>query len=216
MPHVRPVGLDGLPHAAREPAAHDVGPGDEPLDERAVLAAGEVGGELGVAGGDHRPTVDKDLGPYLLGDDLAVERDGATLRGRDAVLEAQVGGVLRRVAHAAPPQDRAALDDVVEPALPDLGRAQVRAVVVILQGAQESEGPGDVVVGDDEGVVPQVQVVPIVDVVVDLAELALDPFVVPPLKRPPQVDADDLAEHPGVDALFVVFRDGHGRPLPVL
>ena len=42
-------------------------------------------------------------------------------RGRgDAALEVQPGGVLGRVAVAAPPQDRALLDDVVEPGLADL------------------------------------------------------------------------------------------------
>ena len=95
------------------------------VDRLAVVAdaggpAGEVGGQLRIAGGDHRPAVDEDLGADLLGDDLAVEGDRAAVRRGDAVLQAQVGGVLGRVAEAAPPEDRAPLDHVVEPGLADL------------------------------------------------------------------------------------------------
>ena len=43
----------------------------------AAGAAGQVGGQLGVAGRDHGPAVDEDLRADLLGDDLAVQGDRA-------------------------------------------------------------------------------------------------------------------------------------------
>ena len=63
--------------------------------------------------------------------------------------------MLGRVAQPAPPQDRSLFDDVVEPGLADLGAAQVVAAGVIGQGAEEGEGAGDVVVGDDQRYVPR-------------------------------------------------------------
>ena len=67
------------------------------------------------------------------------------------LLQAQVGGVLGGVAQPAPPQDGALLDDVVEPGLADLRRRSGRGVVAVVgQRAQEGEGAGDVVVGDDQ------------------------------------------------------------------
>ena len=74
---------------------------------------------------DHRPAVDEDLRADLLGDRLAVDRDRAGGGRGDAALQVQPGGVLGRVAVAAPPQDRALLDDVVEPGLADLLGAEV-------------------------------------------------------------------------------------------
>ena len=115
------------------------------------------------------------------------------------LLQAQVGGVLGGVAHAAPPEDRALLDDVVEPGLADLRGRQVAAVAVVGQGAQEGEGAGDVVVGDDQG-----HVLALVDVVPDLAEFGHDAVVGPAFEGAAEVDADDLAEHAGVDALEIV------------
>ena len=46
----------------------------------AAGAAGQVGGQLGVAGRDHGPAVDEDLGADLFGHDLAVEGDRAAAR----------------------------------------------------------------------------------------------------------------------------------------
>ena len=163
-------------------------------------AAGEVGGQLGVAGGDHGPAVDKDLGADLFGHHLAVQGDRAAARGRDALLETQVGGVLGGVAHAAPPEDRALLDDVVEPGLADLRGREVAAVAVVRERAQEGKGAGDVVVGDDQG-----HVFALVDVVPDLAEFGHDAVVGPAFEGAAEIDADNFAEHAGVGALEVVI-----------
>ena len=48
---------------------------------------------------------------------VAIEPRG---RRRDAALQVEPGGVLGGIADAAPPEDRALLDDVVEPGLADL------------------------------------------------------------------------------------------------
>lgn len=139
------------------------------VDRRAVVAdrggaAGEVGGARRVAGRDHRPAVDEDLRADLLGDDRAVECDRTAGGGGRAGLQAQIGGVLGRVAEAAPPEDRAPLDDVVQPALADLRGSEIRGVATIGEGTEEGEGAGDVVVGDD-----QRRAKPLVDVVGHLA-----------------------------------------------
>jgi hypothetical protein len=175
-------------------------------------AACQVGRPLGVARADHGPAVDEDLGADLLGHLRAVELEGAAARRRDAVLQAQVGGMLGGVAQAAPPEDGAALDDVVEPGLADLGGGERRAVAVVGQGAQEGEGAGDVVVGDDQGAGLDLRIAPLVHVVGDLAQLGHDTLVRPALEGAAQVDADDLAEHAGVDTLGIVGRKCHLHP----
>ncbi len=162
-------------------------------------AAGQVRRQLRVAGRDHRPAVDKDLRADLLGDDRAVERDGAAARRLDPCGQAEKRGVLRGVAHPAPPQDRAALDDVVEPGVADLRGGQARRIPVVRERADKGEGAADVVVGDDQRLAE-----PLVHVGAHLAELGEDPLVEPALERAAEVDADHLAEHAGVDAFQVV------------
>ena len=97
------------------------------------------------------------------------------------------------------------LDDVVEPGAADLGRREVGPGTVLLQGSEEDEGSGDVVVGDDQRLAQ-----PVVDVAGDRAEFGHDALVGPALERPAQVDAHDLAEHAGIDPFEVVAREGHG------
>ena len=160
---------------------------------------GEVRRLLWIARRDHRPAVDEDLRADLFGHHLAVHGDRAARRGVDARRQAHVGRVFRRVAEAAPPQDRAVLDQVVEPGLADLLRGQLRVAVVVFECADERERAADVVVGDDQRHVELV-----VDVVVDLAEALFDAFIGPALEGAAEVDADDLAEHAGIDALLVV------------
>ena len=172
--------------------------------------ARQVGGALRVAGRHHRPAVDEDLRADLLRHDFAVHGDGAALRRWHARGQADERGVFGGVAEAAPPEDGAPLDQIVEPRLADLPRRDLRVAVVVLQRADEGEGAADVVVGDDQRHVELV-----VDVVVDLAQAPLDGFVRPSLERAPQVDADQLAEHAGVDALLVV-RGQRGHRLPPL
>ena len=100
----------------------------------AAGAAGEIGGELRVAGRYHGPAVDKDLGADLFGNHLAVQLDGTTLRCRIALFQAHIGGVFGGVAHAAPPEDGAPFDEVVEPGLPDLGSGQIAVCSRSLRG----------------------------------------------------------------------------------
>ena len=65
-------------------------------------------------------------------------------------LEVQPGSVLGRIAIAAPPQNRAVLDEVVEPGLADVLGGQIRRDAIVLKRTDEGEGAGDVVVGDDQ------------------------------------------------------------------
>ena len=97
-----------------------------------------------------------------------------------------------RAAHAAPPEDGALLNDVIQPGFADLARAQLRVVIVILQSAEEDETAGNVVIGDDERHADFV-----VDVIADLAETLADVLVAPAFHGAPQVDADQLAEDAG-------------------
>jgi hypothetical protein len=180
-----------------------------PVVADARRAASELGGELRIAGARHRPAVDEDLRSDLLGQHLAAVRRRPGLGRPHPVLQAQERGVLHRYADAAPPVGRPLLDDVVQPRLPDLRRRQVTPVTVIRQRAQEREGPGDVVVRDDERVLALRRLDRRVagDVAPDLAEPVLDLPVRPLLERPAEVDADDLAQHAGVDALGVIRRE---------
>ncbi len=66
---------------------------------------------------------------------------------------------------------------------------------MVLERANEGEGPRDVVVADDQRAIKAV-----VDVILDRVELAQDALMGPVLERPPEVDSDDFAEHCGVGA----------------
>ena len=154
-----------------------------------------------VARADHAPAVDEDLRPDLFGHHPPVERHRAALRRGDALLEPQVGGVLGGIAQPAPPQDRLVLDDVVQPGAPDLFAAQVVAAGVVLERADEGERAGDVVVGDDQGLIQA-----LVHVIPDLAQLRRDAFVAPAFKRPAQVDADHLAQHARIHPFEIILR----------
>jgi len=151
-------------------------------------AASQVGGALRIARGNHRPPVNEYLRPDLLGDDWPIQRDRAAARGRDAVLKAQVSSMFGRIAQPSPPQDRLALDQVVQPGLANLLGGEREGVAVVRQRAQEGEGAGDVVVGDDEG-----DSALLMDVAVDLSQLLDNHFVAPAFEGTAQVHADDLA-----------------------
>ncbi len=68
----------------------------------------------------------------------------------NAMFQPQIGCMLSGVAHAAPPQNGALFNDVIEPALPDLGRGDLPTVAVIGQGAQKCKCAGDVIISDDQ------------------------------------------------------------------
>src|SRR5438067_924088 len=78
-----------------------------------------------IARRDHPPAVNKNLRADLLRHHLAVGRYRAALWRRNAVLQADIGRVLRRVAQPAPPQYRLLLNQIVQPCLADLRRRQV-------------------------------------------------------------------------------------------
>ena len=146
----------------------------------------------------------------MLGYNLAVCGDGAAVGRRDAVLEAQIGSVFGAVAEAAPPQDCALFNDVVQPALADLLCGEFECVAVIGERAQEGKRAGDVVVGYDQQRFVRVRHSWfIVDVVPHLAQLTLDLVVPPALKRATEIYADNFPEHAGVDAGEVVFLYRH-------
>ena len=167
---------------------------------------GKPCGECGISRRDDRPAVDEDLRADLLGDGLAVDRDRTAGRRRNPALQIEPGRVLGGVAVSAPPEDRAALDKVVEPRLADLPRREIGARAVILERADECEGSCDVVVGDDQRTVQ-----PLVDIVLDRAEFAHDPLIRPTLEGPPEIDANELAEHSRVSALRIVWRESRHR-----
>jgi len=122
----------------------------------------------------------------------------------DTGSEPEVRGVLGRVPQTAPPQDRAIGYELVEPGSRDRLRVQRLVGTYVVEHSRKDERAADVVVGDDQQVVVQRQIGPCVDVARDLAEVAQDPVVGPALERSPEVDADDLAEDPGVHTLVVV------------
>ena len=102
------------------------------VDRLAVVAhprggGGQADGEVGIAGSDHRPAVDEDLRADLLGHHLAVQLHRSASGRLDAALETKVSRVLGGVAEAAPPEHRPLPDQVVEPALADLPRAEIGA-----------------------------------------------------------------------------------------
>ena len=125
---------------------------------------------FGIAGVEHGPAIDEDLGADLLGHHLAVQRDGAARRGRDAGLHAQVGRVLGGVAETAPPQDGPVLDEIVRArsrrsaptsmlgSSPWSASARRNVKVPVMSSSVTTSGT------------PQ----PVVDVVVDLAEPVLN------------------------------------------
>ena len=80
---------------------------------------------------------------------------------------------------------------------------------MVLERANEGEGPRDVVVGDDQRAIKAV-----VDIIFDRAELAQDALMGPALERPPEVDADEFAEHCGIGAFRIVGRQGSHAARP--
>src|SRR5262249_48345802 len=153
-----------------------------------------------------RPAIDENLSADLLRDHLPIHFDRSAVRRGNPALQIEPRRVLGGVAVAAPPQDCAALDEIVEPCFPDLARRDLSAGPVILERPDEGEGPGDIVVSDDEWAVQ-----PLVNIVLDRTELAHDPLVRPPLERSAKVYANELAEHGGVSALAIVGRKSRHR-----
>src|SRR5271157_3301564 len=108
------------------------------VDGRAVMAdpgrlLGEPGGQGRIAGSDDRPAVDENLGADLFRHRLAVERHRAARRRLDPALKIEPCRMFGGIAIAAPPKNRALLDDVVEPGLADLARGKVWPRAVVLE-----------------------------------------------------------------------------------
>ena len=157
-----------------------------------------------ITGSDHGPTVDEDLRSNLFSDNLAILGDRSARGGSDPIAQVEVGRMLGRVPHPSPPENRAQRQDVVQPGLTDLGWLDQCWIVIILEGAQKGKGAREVVVGHDESMVAQWDIVALMDVVANFTQLGQNLLVAPPLKGAAQVDTNHLAQHTGVDALGVV------------
>ena len=97
--------------------------------------------------------------------------------------------MLGGIAKATPPQNGPIFDNIVQPGLANLGWSYALRIAIVGQGAQKGEGAGYVVICDDKRwIVGHL----IIDVVSDLAQLFHDLFVVPLLKRPSYVDANNF------------------------
>ncbi len=130
---------------------------------------------------------------------FVVERDRTGFWRWDAVLQTKVGGVLGGISEAAPPEDRAALDDVVEPGLAICCWSQIKRVPVIWQGAKKRESARYVVIGHNKR-----RTISSGQVIIDLANFLNDPVVRPTFDRSSKVDADQFAEDSRVDPLNIV------------
>ncbi len=135
---------------------------------------------------------------------LPLSGDAAADRGRNSGFEPGIGRVLGRVADASPPEDRFALDRVVEPVVADLLRREIGRVAFILKRSQERERAGDVVIGHH-----QRRALASRQVAIDLAIGFNDLFVGPLLDRAAKIDPDQLAEHPGIDTFQIIVRNRH-------
>jgi hypothetical protein len=51
--------------------------------------------------------------------------------------------------------------------------------------------------------------VQVVQIAIDIADLFSDAVERPPFDRSAEIDADQLAEHPGIDALSIIMRKSH-------
>ncbi len=111
--------------------------GDIPTAENGLAIVGDAAGPLGkvcgqvhVGRGDQPPDVAEDLAADLLGHRRAVLGNGARPRGGDAVEQVEIGRVLRGNAVAAPPKGSSLVSHIVEQGLADLGRGDMRSVVL--------------------------------------------------------------------------------------
>jgi hypothetical protein len=109
---------------------------------------GQSGGKPRLARRDQRPAVNEDLRADLLGDRLSICGDRTGPRSGHPTLEIQPCGVFGRIAVAAPPQNRALLDDRIEPGLADFLGREICFDPVLVESAHESERARDIVVGN--------------------------------------------------------------------
>jgi hypothetical protein len=77
-------------------------------------------------------------------------------------------------------------------------------MLIILQGTQKGKCARDIVVGYDQPMVMKRQILPIVDVILDLAKIFQDAFIGTAFKRTSQIDADDLSQDAGIDTFIIV------------
>src|SRR5205814_7790000 len=130
----------------------------------------------------------------LLRDYLPVQLHGPASRRGNALLQPQIGGVFGRGADPAPPQDRAAFDDVVQPGLADLFGADAAWIAAIRERTREHERARNVVVRHHEVGLVFGRVEPAVHIVIDGPEFAAYPFVAPAFDRAAEIHPDQLAE----------------------
>ncbi len=157
-----------------------------------------------ISRGNHRPGVYKDLSADLFGNSFSVQRDRAASRCGYPLLKTQKRSVLGRVAEPTPPQNRSILDDVIQPGLPDLSCSEIRGISKIRESPDEGESPGDIVICDHQRFAKT-----FIYVIPDRTEFIHDSLIGPALERATEIDANDLAEYPGIDSLQIIRRNRH-------
>ena len=55
------------------------------------------------------------------------------------------------VAHSSPPENRLAVNDVIQPGMTNLSRGNVLGVTVIFQSSDEGKGSRNIIVRDNQG-----------------------------------------------------------------
>ena len=93
----------------------------------------QVGRQLRIARGYHRPTVNKYLGADLFSYDLAIQGNRSTCRRLNTFFEPQIRRMLGRISQATPPEDGTFFDEIVEPGLANLSRRNIRIVAIVRQ-----------------------------------------------------------------------------------
>ena len=140
-----------------------------------------------VAGRHHSPAIDKDLRTNLLGNDLAVQLHRPTHRRVYTASKPQVRRMFCGLTKPTPPQNTAPLNQIIKPAFANLFWSDFRVVCVIFKSANEREGTGNIVVGNNKWHIKFV-----VHIVFNVAKLALNMLIGPSFERPTQIDTNDL------------------------
>ena len=82
--------------------------------------SGKLGSKSRLVRRNEGPPVNENLCANLFSNGRAIGGDRAALGSGNALLEIQPGGVFGRVPTAAPPEDRAFFNDVIQPRLADI------------------------------------------------------------------------------------------------
>ena len=146
----------------------------------------------------HGDGVNKDLRADLLCQDLSIN-SSRTAPGRfDPVFQIQIRGMFRRTSQSAPPEDCFIFDDIIQPGISKCLRWRIFLESVIRNGPEKSKCTGNIIIRHDQGH-PHL----FMDIIPDLSKGIPDLFIAPPFHGPPQIYAEDLSQHPGINIVFV-------------